>query len=41
MKSAVEKIQSVQNYTDPRLDFLHTFTYNLGTDNLIPFGAAQ
>lgn len=39
--SALGKIQSVANYTDPRLNFLQSFTYNLGTNDLVPFGAAQ
>ncbi|KAF7344135.1 Acid phosphatase [Mycena venus] len=39
--SGVKKLQSVQNYTDPRLDFLKTFTYSLGVADLVPFGAHQ
>ncbi|KAJ7743678.1 histidine phosphatase superfamily [Mycena maculata] len=39
--SAIGKLQNVQNYTDPRLYFLKDFTYNLGEDVLVPFGAQQ
>jgi len=38
---ALSKIQSVKEYTDSRLDFLKTFTYDLGSNDLVPFGAAQ
>ncbi|KAJ7493801.1 histidine phosphatase superfamily [Mycena latifolia] len=39
--SGITKLQSVQNYTDARLEFLKTFTYALGTADLVPFGAHQ
>ncbi|KAK7045116.1 acid phosphatase [Favolaschia claudopus] len=39
--SGINKLQSVQHYTDPRLDFLKTFTYSLGVADLISFGAHQ
>ncbi|KAJ6575775.1 acid phosphatase [Mycena vulgaris] len=39
--SGVNKLQSVQNYTDARLDFLKNFTYALGVADLVPFGAHQ
>ncbi|CAL1699910.1 unnamed protein product [Somion occarium] len=38
---ALEKLQSVEEFTDPRLNFLKTFTYALGEDDLIAFGVAQ
>ncbi|KAK7685198.1 hypothetical protein QCA50_011561 [Cerrena zonata] len=41
IKAALAKIQSVSNYTDSRLDFLKTYTYDLGVADLVPFGAAQ
>ncbi|KZT29534.1 phosphoglycerate mutase-like protein [Neolentinus lepideus HHB14362 ss-1] len=39
--SALVKLQSARTYTDPSLDFLKTFNYDLGTDDLVAFGAAQ
>ncbi|KAF7327124.1 Phosphoglycerate mutase-like protein [Mycena kentingensis (nom. inval.)] len=39
--SAVDKLQSVATYTDPRFDFLKTFVYDLGIADLVPFGALQ
>ncbi|KAF8998836.1 phytase [Cyathus striatus] len=39
--SAVGKLQSAGEFTDPRLDFLRNFTYDLGQDNLVRFGALQ
>ncbi|KAJ7213563.1 acid phosphatase [Mycena pura] len=39
--SGINKLQSVQNYTDARLDFLKNFTYSLGVADLVPFGAQQ
>ncbi|KAJ7138446.1 phytase [Mycena crocata] len=39
--SGVNKLQSVDVYTDPRLDFLHDFVYPLGEDLLVPLGAMQ
>ncbi|TFK46995.1 acid phosphatase [Heliocybe sulcata] len=41
IQSAVAKLQGVDNYTDPALDFLKTFQYDLGTDDLVALGAAQ
>ncbi|THH17127.1 hypothetical protein EW146_g3643 [Bondarzewia mesenterica] len=37
----VGKLTALSEYVDEKLDFLHNFTYDLGTDDLIPFGAAQ
>ncbi|PPQ92757.1 hypothetical protein CVT25_003866 [Psilocybe cyanescens] len=39
--TAVKNLQSASHFLDPRLDFLHNYTYTLGKDNLIPFGALQ
>ncbi|KAJ7253667.1 phytase [Mycena haematopus] len=39
--SGVKKLQSAEFYTDPRLDFLHTFVYSLGENLLVPLGAIQ
>lgn len=41
IKAALAKIQNVKAFTNPRLNFLKTFTYDLGADDLVPFGAAQ
>ncbi|KAF7348503.1 hypothetical protein MVEN_01367800 [Mycena venus] len=39
--AGVKKLQSVQVYTDSRLDFLNTFVYSLGENLLVPLGAIQ
>ncbi|KAJ7153117.1 acid phosphatase [Mycena crocata] len=39
--SGITKLQSIQNFTDSRLDFLKNFTYALGVADLVPFGAQQ
>ncbi|KAF8967497.1 phytase [Flammula alnicola] len=39
--AAVQKLQSATHYTDSRLNFLHNYTYTLGKDDLVPFGAFQ
>jgi hypothetical protein len=41
INATVQKIKSASSFTDPKLRFLQTYTYNLGTDNLVPFGALQ
>ncbi|GBE80211.1 acid phosphatase [Sparassis latifolia] len=41
IRGALKKLLAVRNYTDPQLLFLHNFTYNLGEDDLVPFGAYQ
>lgn len=38
---AVQKLQAVKEFNDPQLEFLRNFTYDLGHDDLVPFGAAQ
>ncbi|KAJ7873542.1 phytase [Mycena olivaceomarginata] len=37
----IDQLQTMQNHTDSRLDFLKTFTYSLGLANVVPFGAHQ
>lgn len=39
--AALEKLRSVEQYKDPRLDFLKTFSYDLGTNDLVHYGADQ
>ena len=41
INAAIAKLQSAQTYNDPKLDFLKTFVYDLGSNDLIRFGAAQ
>ncbi|KAF7318678.1 Phytase [Mycena chlorophos] len=38
---AVQKLQNATSYADPRFDFFKDFTYTLGADSLVPFGAIQ
>ncbi|KAJ6525468.1 phytase [Mycena vulgaris] len=39
--SAVWKLQSVDAYTHPAMQFLSSFDYTLGVNDLVPFGALQ
>jgi len=39
--SALDKLQSATSYTHPDLKFLQDFTYDLGTEALVPLGASQ
>ncbi|KAG7087385.1 hypothetical protein E1B28_013357 [Marasmius oreades] len=40
--SAIDKLQRVKvAFRDPKLDFLKTYKYDLGTDDLVPSGAQQ
>ncbi|KAF8165911.1 phytase [Crassisporium funariophilum] len=39
--AAVAKLKSATHHTDPRLDFLTNYTYTLGINDLVPFGALQ
>ncbi|KAI0684185.1 phytase [Cytidiella melzeri] len=39
--TALNKIQSVTAFTSSRLDFLKTYKYNLGTDDLVQYGANE
>ncbi|RPD56732.1 acid phosphatase [Lentinus tigrinus ALCF2SS1-7] len=38
---AVEHISSAEKFSDKRLKFLEDYEYELGADDLVPFGAAQ
>ncbi|KAJ3927688.1 MAG: acid phosphatase [Lentinula lateritia] len=38
---AVNKLQNASVYTDSSLNFIRNFTFDLGTNNLVLFGAAQ
>ncbi|KAJ7940224.1 histidine phosphatase superfamily [Mycena leptocephala] len=39
--SAVRKLQSVEEYAHPAMEFLSSFVYTLGINDLVPFGALQ
>ncbi|KIK66706.1 hypothetical protein GYMLUDRAFT_238943 [Collybiopsis luxurians FD-317 M1] len=39
--AAVSKLQGVTTYRDSNLDFIRSFVYDLGTNDLVLFGAAQ
>ncbi|KAH7909639.1 histidine phosphatase superfamily [Hygrophoropsis aurantiaca] len=41
LQKSVAKLQSADISSDPSLSFLTNFTYALGTDVLVPYGAAQ
>ncbi|EIN11007.1 acid phosphatase [Punctularia strigosozonata HHB-11173 SS5] len=41
IQSAISKLQSVSDFKDPRLNFLRDYVYDLGTNDLVPFGALQ
>ncbi|EMD40276.1 hypothetical protein CERSUDRAFT_79948 [Gelatoporia subvermispora B] len=41
IEAALAKLRTAKAYTDPRLAFLRNFTYDLGTNDLVAFGAAQ
>lgn len=41
IESAVSKLLAATNYTDPRMEFLRTYKYELGADDLVPFGAQE
>ncbi|KAF9522116.1 histidine phosphatase superfamily [Crepidotus variabilis] len=41
IQAAVAKLQSVSEYKDKRLDFLKNYTYTLGVEDLVPFGALE
>ncbi|KAF8887235.1 phosphoglycerate mutase-like protein [Gymnopilus junonius] len=41
IQAALQKLQSATEFMDPKLDFLRNFTYALGINHLIPFGAMQ
>jgi hypothetical protein len=35
------KLKAAKRYTDPGLRFLHDYTYDLGEDGLLKFGAVE
>lgn len=39
--SSIGKLQNATQYLDTKFDFLNDFEYDLGTADLIPFGASQ
>ncbi|KZV99460.1 acid phosphatase [Exidia glandulosa HHB12029] len=41
IKSAVAKMQAVPAWTNEEFDFIKSFVYDLGKDDLIPFGAKE
>ena len=41
MKKALKKLQAAETYSDHRLDFLTEYTYELGVDDLVRYGARQ
>ena len=38
---ALEKLQTAHTYHDPRLDFMKSYAYDLGMDDLVKYGADQ
>lgn len=40
-RAAIEKLLSANLSSDPRVAFLKNYTYDLGTDDLVPLGALQ
>lgn len=41
MAKALLKLQAAEHYIDPRLQFVSDYRYDLGTDDLLPFGEFQ
>ncbi|KAG1743648.1 histidine phosphatase superfamily [Suillus paluster] len=41
MKKSVKRLKGAKSFRDASLDFVANYTYALGTDDLVPFGAAQ
>ncbi|KAH8106453.1 phosphoglycerate mutase-like protein [Phellopilus nigrolimitatus] len=41
IQSAVAKLQTVSHYMNPHFSFLKNYIYDLGHEDLVPFGAAQ
>lgn len=37
----MRKLQAAKSFEDEKLRFLANYTYDLGTNDLLPFGAAQ
>ena len=40
-RDGVEHLAAAERFTDKRLKFLKGYEYDLGADDLVPFGAAQ
>jgi hypothetical protein len=38
---SLARLMGAVNYTDPRLDFLTNYTYELGQDDLVLLGASE
>ncbi|OSD04415.1 phytase [Trametes coccinea BRFM310] len=41
IEAAIAKLKAADSYTDPLLAFVENYTYILGLDDLVPFGASQ
>ncbi|KAJ2983667.1 hypothetical protein NUW54_g10609 [Trametes sanguinea] len=41
IEAAIAKLKAANGYTDPLLAFVDKYTYSLGHDDLVPFGATQ
>ncbi|KZP27686.1 acid phosphatase [Athelia psychrophila] len=41
IQKALDKLRSVQGYSDPKLLFLRNYTHDLGEGDLLPFGAQE
>ncbi|KAG9317928.1 histidine phosphatase superfamily [Chiua virens] len=41
MKASVKTIQNANSYSNPNMTFITDYTYDLGTDDLVTFGAQQ
>ena len=39
--TALTKLKSAKAFKDPRLAFVRSFIYDLGTNDLVPFGAKE
>ncbi len=41
IKAALSKLRAATDLTDPLLEFVQKYKYDLGQDDLVPFGATQ
>ena len=39
--AALAKLQAAQSFNDTKLDFIKSYTYGLGEDELVKYGADQ
>lgn len=39
--AALAKLQAAVSYNDSKLDFMESYTYGLGMDDLVKYGADQ